>query len=86
MALAIMEYTRDALEDAFGVSGGSAIMTDGVYYWRRDTAEYVETYGIDLPAEFLEHGCRLNWVPPSLTKKQVLMCDGYLHRNICKTF
>ena len=56
LILAWMEYTRDQIGDQFGVSGGSAIMSDGVYYWRLDAADYVETYGIALPPDFLLRG------------------------------
>ncbi|GAA1576687.1 hypothetical protein GCM10009804_36640 [Kribbella hippodromi] len=47
--LAWMEYTTDLIGGRFGVSGGSAIASDGVYYWRLDAAEYVREYGIVVP-------------------------------------
>ena len=64
MAMPFMEYTDDLVDGQFGVAGGSAIMTDGVYFWRLDTADYVETYGVGLPAGFLAHARSLRWTPP----------------------
>jgi len=82
IVLAIMEYTRDVLDGRFGVSGGSAIQTDGVYYWRRDAADYVEHYGSNLPKDFLEQGRRLGWSLPPLTDARVLAIDDYLSQHI----
>jgi hypothetical protein len=84
IVIALMEHTRDVLEGAFGVPGGSAIHTDGIYYWRRDAAEYVAHYGIQLPGEFLERGDNLSWLPPSLSEEQVLDIDDYLVGHICR--
>ena len=39
MIVAIIEYTTDKVGDRFGVPGGSSIVSDGVYYWRLDTAQ-----------------------------------------------
>jgi hypothetical protein len=82
VVVALMEYTRDVLGNAFGVSGGSGIHTDGVYYWRRDAAEYVYHYGIGLPADFVEHGRHLQWVPRSLSQEQIAAIDHYLVTNM----
>ena len=61
-----MEYTRDILEGRFGVSGGSALMSDGVYYWRDDAKDYIREYGIGLPQECLQHMAAQGWRPPAL--------------------
>lgn len=82
LVIALMEYTRDVLGNAFGVSGGSGIQTDGAYYWRCDAAEYVYHYGVGLPAEFLERGRSLQWVPRSLSREQIGAIDEYLVANI----
>lgn len=76
--LAIMEYTTDVLEGRFGVAGGSAILTDGTYYWRRDTKNYVENYSTALPSDFLDHMRKARWRIPPLTDLQVLEIDAYL--------
>ena len=47
-----MEQTDDVIDGRFTVAGGSAILTDGAYFWRLDTADYVEAYGVRLPEEF----------------------------------
>ncbi len=61
---AIMEYTDDVLEQRFGVSGGSAVLSDGRYYWRLDAADYVETYGLAVPEDALDHMRLRGWKPP----------------------
>ena len=78
LILAWMEYTRDQIGNQFGVSGGSAIMSDGVYYWRLDAADYVETYGIALPPDFLLRGQARNWVPVQLDEDTCLALEDEL--------
>lgn len=82
IVIALMEYSRDVLDGAFGVSGGSAIHTDGLYYWRRDAADYVGRYGVGLPREFLERGDKLSWLPPSISKEEILDIDDYLVEHV----
>ena len=67
-----MESTEDLLEGRFSVAGGSAIYSDGQYYWRLDTARYVETYGIEISSEFLHHAMSRDWQPPELKESQHL--------------
>jgi hypothetical protein len=81
---AIMEYTRDVIAGAFGASGGSAILTDGSYYWRLDAADYVEHYGIGLPEEFVAHGQNAGWRIPSLARDEALAIDRFLLSHIRK--
>ena len=81
VVFAIMEYTRDVVGGAFGVSGGSAINTDGTYYWRVDAADYVEHYGIGLPDSFLRHGRALQWSAPVVSPEDVLLIDKYLYEH-----
>jgi hypothetical protein len=78
---AIMEYTRDVVAGAYGVSGGSAIVTDGTYYWRSDTAEYVERYGTGLPEDFLRHWRVQRWAARSMAPEDVLAVDRYLSKH-----
>ena len=47
--LAWMEQTRDEIGGRFDVPGGSAIASDGTYYWRLDGIQYVKEYGIPIP-------------------------------------
>ena len=70
MLIPLMEHTSDVLGRAFEVPGGSAICTDGAYYWRFDAAEYVLHYGIELPEEFLAQAAKRNWIPPTLTNEE----------------
>jgi hypothetical protein len=79
---AIMEYTRDVLEDRFGVSGGSAVLTDRVYFWRADAAEYVGEYGIDVSDEVLVHMRDAHWQVSKLDPARVLEIDQYLWSKV----
>jgi hypothetical protein len=78
IVFAAMEHTKDIIDGSFETPGGSGIMTDGHYYWRRDCADYVEHYGVDLPAEFVEHVQQLDWMAPEVGPERVLAIDRYL--------
>lgn len=73
-----MEYTRDVLADRFGVPGGSAVLSDGAYYWRLDGADYVETYGIGLPSAFLDQGQERDLQPPEFDRTTYVMINSQL--------
>ncbi|MFD5752221.1 hypothetical protein [Streptomyces sp. NPDC127033] len=75
--IALMGYTEDVVGQEFSVMGGSALHSDGTYYWRRDTADYVEIYGTLLPAEFMEHGTKTEWHAPFLTDIEIMEIDDY---------
>ncbi|MER6240081.1 hypothetical protein ABT185_29195 [Streptomyces clavifer] len=75
--IALMGYTEDVVGKKFGVMGGSALHSDGTYYWRRDTAEYVETYRTGLPSGFMEHGARVQWSVPHLSDAEILEIDDF---------
>ncbi|NTW40495.1 MAG: hypothetical protein HGA44_11520 [Cellulomonadaceae bacterium] len=64
--LAWMEYTRDVIGDRFGVSGGSAIASDGTFYWRLDGVEYIREYGIAVPEAAIRHMESHSWIPPEV--------------------
>jgi hypothetical protein len=82
LIIPLMEYTTDVLDGAFGVSGGSGIMSDGVYYWRRDAIDYVLHYGIDIGSEALEHMRSQGWTAPKLNDTMILEIDTYLHDSL----
>lgn len=75
--IALMGYSEDVLEGRFSVTGGSAILSDGTYFWRRDAAEYVENYGTGLPSEFMQTGHERNWERVDLSQDEVLDIDDY---------
>ncbi len=75
-------YTADVLEYRFGVNGGSAVLTDGAYYWRRDAAEYVRIYGIGLDPEAISHMQELDWLAPPLDDGTVTAVDSFLKREL----
>src|SRR5262245_49295255 len=78
MCLPIMEYTHDIIGSQFGVSGGSAFLTDGTFYWRADAAEYVSHYRIQLPDEFIRHVEDADFRIPSLSKEAISRIERYL--------
>lgn len=59
-----MGYSRDLIDDRIGVSGGDALVSDGVYYWRADAVAYIREYGIPIPEEALERMRMLEWRSP----------------------
>ncbi|MFF8607098.1 hypothetical protein ACF06X_14250 [Streptomyces sp. NPDC015346] len=75
--IALMGYSEDVLEGRFSVTGGSAVLSDGTWFWRRDAAEYVERYGTALPEDFLRNGRAARWTPARLTRDEVLDIDDY---------
>lgn len=81
IVFALMESSHDILKDAFRVAGGSAVLTDGTYYWRLDAADYVERYGIGLPEEFLSYGRRLQWLAPRTDPEEIAGVDRYLFEH-----
>lgn len=78
MILAWMEYTRDEIGDRFGVSGGSAICSDGTYYWRYDAVDYIREYGIAVPDEAVRHFESLDWQPPVFSREDLQILDTLL--------
>lgn len=81
IVFAIMEHTEDVLGGSFRTPGGSAIQTDGIYYWRSDAADYVERYGIGLPIEFLGRARGLDWRAPDVSEERGLEIDRWLLTN-----
>ena len=82
--LAWMAYTEDVIGNEFGVSGGLAVHTDGVYYWRRDAADYIDYYGIEIPHECIQHVRRSNWKANTLSRQDVDQIDAFLYGKPCK--
>ncbi|KUJ36171.1 hypothetical protein ADL25_34190 [Streptomyces sp. NRRL F-5122] len=76
--IALMGFSEDVLGNKFSRSGGTAIMSDGRFFWRLDTADYVEHYGIELPEEFISHGDSGQWVAPVLSREEVAAVDRHL--------
>ena len=50
-----MECTEDIIGGKFKVLGGSAIMSDGKYFWRYEAGEYLRHYPIRVPDEAIAH-------------------------------
>ncbi len=84
--LAWMEYTRDELGDRFGVPGGSAIASDGLYYWRLDAIEYLREYDIGVPAEAISHFESRQWQPPEFSRPEYLTIFRTLEDMLTPSF
>lgn len=80
--LAWMEHTRDQISDRFGVDGGSAIVSDGAFYWRLDAAAYVREYGIAVPREAIENMRQRNWTPPEFARDDYLSLYSILLNSL----
>ncbi|MEU5182054.1 hypothetical protein AB0G49_18535 [Streptomyces longwoodensis] len=76
--IALMGFSEDVLGEKFTRSGGTAIMSDGRFFWRLDAADYVEHYGVALPDEFLTHGAARQWTARPLTRDEVIEVDDRL--------
>lgn len=76
--IALMGFSEDVLGNTFSRSGGTAIMSDGRFFWRLDAADYVECYGIGLPEEFIAHGTARQWIAPTLSRDEVIEVDDCL--------
>ena len=70
--LAWMEHTRDEITGRFEVPGGSAIASDGTYYWRLDGVEYLREYGIPVPDDAVRHFEARDWEPPTIERDEYL--------------
>ena len=74
----VMSPGRD--EDIFDprkIAGSASVMTDGVYAWPKTLAYYVETYDVELPAEFEAHMARNKFQPPPVADKLALELPRY---------
>ncbi|MFE1199809.1 hypothetical protein ACFW6E_45175 [Streptomyces olivaceoviridis] len=76
--IALMGFSEDILGNKFACSGGTALMSDGRFFWRLDAADYVDYYGIGLPEEFIAHGAERHWIAPALSRDEVIEVDDRL--------
>ena len=76
--LAWMGQTRDEIGGRFEVPGGSAIASDGTYYWRVDGVQYIRVYGIPVPDDAIAHFESRRWIPPSIDQDQYVRIYGGL--------
>jgi hypothetical protein len=55
MIAGIMEWSTDVLDGTSfeDGSGAPSLLTDGTWLWRRDLADYVERYHVELPDDFV---------------------------------
>ncbi|NEA46713.1 hypothetical protein [Streptomyces sp. SID10815] len=76
--IALMGLSKNILGNKFSCSGGTAITSDGRFFWRLDAADYVEHYGIELPEEFIVHSTARQWIAPVLSRDEVIDVDNRL--------
>jgi hypothetical protein len=76
--VALMGFSEDVLGNRFSRPGGTALMSDGRFFWRLDAADYVEHYGTALPEEFLAHGAAQQWIPRPVTRDEIIELDDHL--------
>ena len=62
---------RDIVDDARGFVGTASVLTDGVWAWRSDLVYYVETYGLELAEDFIEHLHRVQFRVPELSRDEL---------------
>ncbi|WP_326837412.1 hypothetical protein VSH64_21385 [Amycolatopsis rhabdoformis] len=68
----IMEGTRDVIaNDGSGVSGGSSLMTDGIWVWRLDLPYLVKKHHLELDPEFVWHAAGNRYVVPEIPDERM---------------
>ena len=65
-----MGYTGDEIGGQFETAGGSAIASDGTYYWRLDGIDYLRVYGVPVPTDAIQHFEELGWAPPPIDREE----------------
>lgn len=58
-------------------AGSASVLTDGIYVWPKTLAYYVDTYDVELPAEFEKHMQRNRWKVPDAIDKLSLELPRY---------
>ena len=66
-----MECTEDLIGGKFKVLGGSAIMSDGKYFWRYEAGMYLRHYPIRVPDEAITYFKSRHWDPPEFTSVEI---------------
>ena len=84
--LAWTEHTRDEIEGRLVVPGGSAIVSDGHYYWRLDASAYIREYGMSVPAAALRYFEQRNWLPPDFDEPSYLRIYVALETKLVRSF
>ncbi|MEW2505949.1 hypothetical protein AB0878_36350 [Amycolatopsis sp. NPDC047767] len=68
----IMEGTEDVVAGkGSSVSGGSSLMTDGVWVWRLDLPFFVKKYHLELDPEFVWHAASNRYVVPDIPRQEL---------------
>ena len=78
MILPWMECTEDLIGRKFKVLGGSAVMSDGKYFWRHEAGEYLRHYPIRVHDEAIAHFRLRRWDPPEFTSAEIAELERVL--------
>lgn len=73
-----MECTEDLIGGKFKVLGGSAIMSDGKYFWRYEAGMYLRHYPIRVSDEAIAHFESRHWNPPEFTPAEIAELENTL--------
>ena len=76
-----LRYSDDMIDGRFVVPGGESSRTDGHYFWRADASAYILEYGIEIPAEAIEHMRAHQWVAPAVGRAAFVGIDAYLEQQ-----
>ena len=76
--LAWMGYTEDLIGGRFSVSGGSATMSDGKYFWRYEAGMYLRYYPIRVSDEAITYFKSRHWNPPEFTSAEIAELERVL--------
>ena len=73
-----MECTEDLIGRKFKVLGGSAVMSDGKYFWRHEAGEYLRHYPIRVHDEAIAHFRLRRLNPPEFTSAKIAELERVL--------
>lgn len=66
---------NDVLKAEAVDAGALAVQTDGRWIWPADLSYYVREYNVRLPDDFVEWAGSARWIPPTLTKDDLLQVE-----------
>lgn len=78
----IMESTPDVIGGEAYVSGGSSVLTDGIWVWRQDLSYYVRNYHLALDRDFLTHVVEVDFSIPELDQSSLLALADAVLREV----
>ncbi|WP_282205350.1 hypothetical protein [Kitasatospora fiedleri] len=74
-------WVDDLLNDQARNICQCANLTDGSWMWPSELAYYVETYHVELPADFLDHMASHGWITPEVGDEVLERLDEELAKR-----